>query len=94
MIIKNISFIKILVHCKSIYISLQKSAQKNKSGLIEVWNNSNRNGGGAVRSFKMKMGKILASLALMVTAYNINAACIFLVHQPKIPKGAEKLRKF
>ncbi|EPY2277149.1 cyclic lactone autoinducer peptide [Clostridium sporogenes] len=47
-----------------------------------------------MRSFKMKMGKVLASLALMVTAYNINAACIFLVHQPKMPKGAEKLRKF
>ncbi|WP_243150454.1 cyclic lactone autoinducer peptide [Clostridium sporogenes] len=30
----------------------------------------------------------------MVTAYNINAACIFLVHQPKMPKCAEKLRKF
>ncbi|ACA54314.1 cyclic lactone autoinducer peptide [Clostridium botulinum] len=47
-----------------------------------------------MRSFKMKTGKFLANLSLMVTAYNINAACIFLVHQPKMPKGAEKLRKF
>ncbi|WP_303862502.1 AgrD family cyclic lactone autoinducer peptide [Alkalibaculum bacchi] len=22
------------------------------------------------------------------------SACIFLVHQPKLPKGAQKLRKF
>ncbi|MCR1973627.1 cyclic lactone autoinducer peptide [Clostridium sporogenes] len=47
-----------------------------------------------MRSFKIKIGKVLASLALMVTAYNVNAACIFLVHQPKMPKGAEKFRKF
>ncbi|HDK7155510.1 TPA: cyclic lactone autoinducer peptide [Clostridium botulinum] len=42
----------------------------------------------------MKIGKVLASLALMVTAYNVNAACMFYIHQPKMPKGAEKLRKF
>ncbi len=47
-----------------------------------------------MKNFKMKIGRLLACLALMVTAYNVNAACIFLVHQPKMPKGSEKLRKF
>ncbi|MCR1934729.1 cyclic lactone autoinducer peptide [Clostridium tepidum] len=47
-----------------------------------------------MKNFKTKIGKILATLALMITAYNVNAACIFLVHQPKMPKGSEKLRKF
>ncbi|MGL5254198.1 MAG: cyclic lactone autoinducer peptide [Brevinema sp.] len=36
----------------------------------------------------------MAAMALMVTAMNINAACIFLVHQPKLPAGAKALHKF
>lgn len=41
----------------------------------------------------LKFGGILASLALMVTSMNVNTTCIFLAHQPKLPEGAEKLRK-
>ncbi|WP_341473005.1 cyclic lactone autoinducer peptide [Alkalibaculum bacchi] len=37
---------------------------------------------------------MIASLALTVTIMNVNSACIFLVHQPKLPEGAQKLRKF
>lgn len=37
---------------------------------------------------------MIASLALMITAMNVNVACAWLVHQPKLPKGSEKLRKF
>ncbi len=42
----------------------------------------------------IKLGGVIASLALMVTAMNVNTTCICLIHQPKLPKGAEKLRKF
>jgi len=41
-----------------------------------------------------KFGGMFASLALMVTALNVNVACAWLVHQPKLPKGADKLRMF
>ncbi|MPW26372.1 cyclic lactone autoinducer peptide [Alkalibaculum sp. M08DMB] len=42
----------------------------------------------------LKCCKVVADLALKVTTFNVNSACIFIVHQPKLPKGAEKLRKF
>ncbi len=41
-----------------------------------------------------RFGGMLASLALMVTALNVNTACTWIVHQPKLPNGAEKLRRF
>jgi len=37
---------------------------------------------------------LVASTALAVTAMNANSACIFMIHQPKLPKDASKLRKF
>ncbi len=40
----------------------------------------------------LKLSGIIASLALMVTSMNVNSTCIFLAHQPKLPKDAEKLR--
>ncbi|WP_303864845.1 cyclic lactone autoinducer peptide [Alkalibaculum bacchi] len=42
----------------------------------------------------MKISGLVASLALMVTIANVNSSCMFVMHQPKLPKGAEKLRKF
>jgi cyclic lactone autoinducer peptide len=36
----------------------------------------------------------LASLALMITALNVNTACMLFVHQPKLPDNAKKLRHF
>lgn len=42
----------------------------------------------------IKLGTSLASLALMVTALNVNATCMLFVHQPKLPDNAKKLRKF
>ena len=42
----------------------------------------------------MKLGGMSASLALMITALNVNTACMLIAHQPKLPKGAENLRKF
>lgn len=38
--------------------------------------------------------KAVATAAKMATVANVNSACAFVVHQPKLPKGAEKLRKF
>lgn len=47
-----------------------------------------------MKGFAIKISGLLASLALLITTYNANVACIFLVHQPQMPKGAQKLRKF
>ncbi|MDD2482168.1 MAG: cyclic lactone autoinducer peptide [Lutispora sp.] len=37
---------------------------------------------------------MVASLALTITTINVNSACWFLAHQPKLPKNSDKLRKF
>jgi cyclic lactone autoinducer peptide len=37
---------------------------------------------------------VIAVMALMVTTLNVNTACVFVMHQPKLPEGADKLRKF
>lgn len=42
----------------------------------------------------VKFAGIIAALALMVTATNVNVACALIIHQPELPEGAEKLRKF
>ncbi len=42
----------------------------------------------------IQLTKHLASFALMIVALNVNTSCLFLAHQPKLPKGADKLRKF
>ena len=47
-----------------------------------------------MKKLVLKFGGLVASLALMVTTFNANVTCMFLVHQPKLPKGAEKLRKY
>ncbi len=47
-----------------------------------------------MKALVYRLGSMIASLALMVTALNVNTACTWIVHQPKLPKGAEKLRKF
>ncbi len=47
-----------------------------------------------MRNLFIKFSGVIAALALMVTAANMNAACLCIVHQPEMPKGAEKLRKF
>lgn len=42
----------------------------------------------------LRFSGVIASLALMVTSLNVNTCCLFLWHQPKLPKGAEKLYKY
>ena len=36
----------------------------------------------------------LADFALLATKFNGNTAGVFTAHQPKLPEGAKKLRKF
>lgn len=40
-----------------------------------------------------KCSDMTAKLALTVTSMNVNAACGWVMHQPRLPKGAEKLKK-
>ncbi|MGB4438354.1 MAG: cyclic lactone autoinducer peptide [Sedimentibacter sp.] len=47
-----------------------------------------------MKKYVIKFGTILAGFALMITALNVNTACLFVAHQPILPTGAEKLRKF
>ncbi|SHI75131.1 cyclic lactone autoinducer peptide [Lutispora thermophila] len=42
----------------------------------------------------IKLSSLIASFALFITTMNVNTTCICLIHQPKLPKGAENLRKF
>jgi len=42
----------------------------------------------------VKFGGVVATIAIGVTALNVNTTCMFVAHQPKLPEGAEKLRKY
>ncbi|MCM1488502.1 MAG: cyclic lactone autoinducer peptide [Firmicutes bacterium] len=47
------------------------------------------------KSESMNVAKrAIASAAKMAVTANVNSACHFVAYQPKLPKGAEKLRKF
>ncbi|HBV69032.1 MAG TPA: cyclic lactone autoinducer peptide [Clostridiales bacterium] len=41
----------------------------------------------------MKLCLGMGSLAFTITSINVNTTCMFFMHQPKLPKGAEKLKK-
>lgn len=47
-----------------------------------------------MKRYVMRLTKYLAAFALMITALNVNTTCLFAAHQPKLPTGANKLRKF
>ncbi len=47
-----------------------------------------------MKKYMFRFLRCLASLALMVTALNVNTTCLFAAHQPKIPIRADKLRRF
>lgn len=42
----------------------------------------------------MKVSGIIASFALLITVMNVNTTCFWIIHQPKLPNGSQKLRKF
>lgn len=48
----------------------------------------------ALNKIIAKFGGVIAALALMVTTANVNTTCMLIMHQPKLPEGAEKLRRF
>lgn len=47
-----------------------------------------------MKKYIYQIATAVASLALMVTAFNVNSACMMFVHQPKLPESAKCLRKF
>lgn len=46
-----------------------------------------------MRKIILNMSRIVACAALLITATNVNTYCWFHAHQPKLPTGAEKLKK-
>lgn len=47
-----------------------------------------------LNSLLVKLGTMVASLALLVTVSNVNSVCIGIAHQPELPEGAKDLRRF
>jgi cyclic lactone autoinducer peptide len=47
-----------------------------------------------MNKFVIKFSGVVAAMALMVTAMNVNSACFLLYNQPEIPEGAKSLRRF
>lgn len=46
-----------------------------------------------MKDLKKKCTKAVADLAMRVTSNTVNSACNWFMHQPELPKGAERLRK-
>lgn len=47
-----------------------------------------------IKTTMIKLSSALAAMALLVTALNVNTACMYYTHQEKLPMAASKLRKF
>ncbi|MDR0919795.1 MAG: cyclic lactone autoinducer peptide [Oscillospiraceae bacterium] len=47
-----------------------------------------------MKKTNQKADKLLAKIALAITKVNVNSTCPFMLHQPKLPEKAKKLRKF
>lgn len=47
-----------------------------------------------MKRFIEKYGKIFAAIAFMFTTYNSNSTCMYIIHQPELPKEAKRLRRF
>lgn len=63
------------------------------SKLVTMVNVSKRKGGVLMKKLALRLSGCFASVALMVTMANVNAACIFIMHQPKLPAEAMRLKK-
>ncbi len=46
-----------------------------------------------MKKFVTRWGHVIASLAVMVTAVSANSACLWLMHQPELPKSSECLKR-
>lgn len=40
------------------------------------------------------LGSVVSAFALVVTTFNVNTTCAWIMHQDELPKSAKKLRKF
>lgn len=47
-----------------------------------------------MRRFISILSKSVAAFAFVATLVNVNSACTFFVHQPKVPEEAMKLKKW
>jgi len=47
----------------------------------------------SMKNLSIKLSGMFAALSLIVAGYGVNS-CMLIMHQPKLPKGAEKLRKY
>ena len=50
-------------------------------------------GGCHMKSLKKKAASVLASTAKKVVSANVNSCCMYVMYQPKLPAGAEKLKR-
>ena len=48
----------------------------------------------ANKLFCQKGVGIITAIALVVTTFSANSTCMYMMHQPELPKSAKKLRKF
>ena len=47
-----------------------------------------------ITKYSMKLGSCVAALAVIMTAFTANSACVWFTHQEELPKDAKKLRRF
>jgi cyclic lactone autoinducer peptide len=47
-----------------------------------------------MKNVLFKLAGVVASAAMLITAFNMNSNCICIAHQPQLPANAKKLRKF
>lgn len=46
-----------------------------------------------MKNAKKKLAVRVAGLSMKVTSGAVNSACQLLMHQPELPKGADRLRR-
>ncbi len=46
------------------------------------------------RNLKKEVGRKVADIAKKIAVVEVNSTCPLIAFQPKLPTGAEKLRKF
>lgn len=46
------------------------------------------------KNWLLTIGSVIPAIAFMVTTFNVNTTCYWIVNQDKLPNTAKKLRKF
>lgn len=46
-----------------------------------------------MKFLRKNFGTFLAAAVLFITTCNVNSTCIYVVHQPKMPEEANRLKK-